>query len=73
MPIWTKCAPANINSITSSTLAMPPIPIIGISILLKSLWILAIAIGLIAGPDKPPIFVYNLGFLVFINGYFLQP
>ncbi len=47
--------PAIINSTTSFQSIIPPMPIIGISTLREISKTFAIAIGLIAGPDKPPV------------------
>ena len=65
VPICTIVAPAKRNSTTSLAVAIPPIPIIGIFTALNTLCTLAIAMGLIAGPDRPPKVVLSLGLRVF--------
>ena len=66
-PIDIAVAPASINSIASSPDIIPPNPIIGIFTALETSYTILTAIGLMAGPDSPPVTFANTGFLVFIS------
>ena len=54
VPTWTALAPAIMNSSASRASAMPPMPITGIFTVCRHSCTMRTAIGLIAGPLRPP-------------------
>ena len=67
VPISTALAPTSKNSIASAVFCIPPIPITGIFTLCDTCHTHLRAIGLIAGPDKPPVMVEIIGFLLSLS------
>ncbi len=63
MPISIAVAPAKKNSIASVAFIIPPIPMTGIFTAFETCHTMRKAIGLTAGPDKPPVMVDKIGFL----------
>src|SRR5450756_237267 len=55
VPTSMALAPASMNSITSSAVLMPPIPMTGIFTALAASHTMRRAIGLMAGPDSPAV------------------
>ena len=66
LPIVTAFAPAIKNCLTSSADCIPPPPIIGVLISRAKSHTILNAIGLIAGPERPPPFL-KTGFFVFVS------
>ena len=54
-PTATADAPAIINSMASSAVAIPPMPMTGIETACAACQTMRTATGLIAGPDRPPV------------------
>ena len=61
VPTSTAVAPANMNSRASSPFIMPPRPITGIFTARATCHTILTAIGLMQGPDNPPVIVESLG------------
>ena len=61
VPTCTAVAPAMMNSSASSTVAMPPMPRIGIFTACRHSYTMRTAIGRIAGPLRPPITFVSFG------------
>ena len=64
VPIWTAEAPAMKNSRASSAVQIPPIPTTGMFTVLHTSHTMRRAMGLIAGPESPPVMFPNRGVLV---------
>src|SRR6185437_8071233 len=64
VPTSTAAAPASMNSITSSAVVMPPMPMTGISTVCAASYTMRRAIGLIAGPLKPAVMLEMRGLRV---------
>src|SRR6185312_11000520 len=61
VPTCTAVAPARRNSTASSVVAMPPMPITGIFTARASSHTMRRAIGLSAGPERPPVLLARRG------------
>ena len=66
-PTATAVAPASKNSIASSALAIPPIPMIGMFTAFATCHTIRSATGFTAGPERPPVILPSNGFLVLIS------
>ena len=67
VPICTAFAPARRNSRASDAVAIPPMPITGTVTAEETLYTIARATGLMAGPDNPPKMLESLNLLLFIS------
>lgn len=62
VPTSMAVAPARMNSIASRPFMIPPKPITGMFTAFAVCQTILTAIGLTAGPDRPPVYVDKYGF-----------
>ena len=61
LPTWMAVAPARRNSMASSAVEMPPMPITGMVTAEATCHTIRRAMGLMAGPESPPMMLASLG------------